>query len=121
MKDFQNIQTIKNWVGNCFLGDFIIFLSEYSLARTSLIMVHKCTSEEHVLSLEFHLVQSVLYFIEVLCRRKSPFVFIFNAFFILARCLLVGCTEEFLLVCSTFSESILIIVFSISISLRKLL
>lgn len=74
-------------------------------------MAYKYTSEEHLLSLEFHLVQSVIYFIEVLCRRTSPFVFIFKAFFILAGCLLVHCTKEFLLVCSTFSESILIIVF----------
>lgn len=79
---FQDMQTIKSWAGNCFLGGFIIFLSEYNLARISLIMSHKYTSEEHVLSLKFHLVQSVTYFIEVLFRRTSPFVlFFFNAFF----------------------------------------
>lgn len=74
---FQDMQTIKGWVGSCFLGGFIIFLSEYNLARISLIMSHKYTSEEHVLSLKFHLVQSVTYFIEVLFRRTSPFVLFF--------------------------------------------
>lgn len=63
--------------------------------------------------------QSVIYFIEVLCRRTGPFVFIFKAFFILARCLLVQGTEEFLLVHSSLSESVLIIVFSVPISLQK--
>lgn len=82
-------------------------------------MAYKYTSEEHLLSLEFHLVQSVMYFIEALCRRTSSFVFIFKAFFILVRCLLVHCTEEFLLVCSTLSESILIIVFFLSLLVFK--
>lgn len=82
-------------------------------------MAYGYTSEEHLLSLGFHLVQSVIYFIEVLCRRTSLFVFIFKVFSILARCLLVHCTEEFLLVCSTLSGSILIIVFPVPITLQK--
>lgn len=102
---FQDMQTIKSWAGNCFLGGFIIFLSEYNLARISLIMSHKYTSEEHVLSLKFHLVQSVTYFIEVLFRRTSPFVLFFFLmhFFILARYLLLVYTEEFLFVCCTLN------------------
>lgn len=81
-------------------------------------MAYKYTSEKHLLSLEFHLVRSVIYFIEVHHRRTSPFVFTFKAFVILARCLLVYCTEE-VLVCSTLSESILIIVFSALSCLQK--
>lgn len=82
-------------------------------------MAYKHTSEEHLLSLKSHLVQSVTYFIEALCKRASPFVFTFKAFSTLERCLLVHCTEEFLLSCSTLSESILIIVFSVPISFQK--
>lgn len=54
-------------------------------------MAYKHTSEEHLLSLKFRLVQSVIYFIEVLYRRTSPFLFIFKAFSIMERCLLIPC------------------------------
>lgn len=83
-------------------------------------MAYKHTSGEHLLSLKFHLVQSVIYFIEVFCRRASPFLFIFKALSTLRRRLFVHCTEEFLLSCSTLSESLLIIfVFSLPISFQK--
>lgn len=33
IEDFQSIKTIKNLMANCFLGGFLIFLSQYNLAR----------------------------------------------------------------------------------------
>lgn len=95
IKYLQNIKTIKNLTVNCFLGDFLIFLSLSTTWQGSIIMAYKHTSEEHLLSLKFYLVQSVIYFIEVLCKRASLFLFIFKAFSTLERCLLVHCTEEF--------------------------
>lgn len=59
-------------------------------------MAYKHTSEEHLLSLKFRLVQSVRYFIEVLYRRASPFLFIFKAFSIMGRCLLIPYFPVFL-------------------------
>lgn len=115
LKHFQDTQTIKNWVSNCFLGGCITFFSECGLTRMSLIMVYKYTSEEHLLSLKFHLVQSVIYFIEVLYRRTSPFIFIVKVLFILAR----------YIVLKNFYQSVplflylLIIAFSVPISLQK--
>lgn len=80
IKDFQNIKTKRNLMVNCFLGDFLIFLSFSTTWQGSIIMAYKHTSEEHLFALKFHSVQSVILFIEVLSKRETPILFIFKAF-----------------------------------------
>ena len=77
IKDFEVIQLYKaGWLTASWDAS-VFFLSEYSLARISLIMAHKYTSEEHVLSLEFYFVQSVTYFIGVPSEEQILFLMLF--------------------------------------------